>query len=179
MDERQDSEPTGGRPVPPPQTPYVGAESLPGLIRSVRRRADLSQRELADAAGLARSTVAKAEAGTLTPSLNTLLRILAAADLVLVVADRDGNVVQPMRVWDDTLDGGDKKFPAHLDLILDPRAGDWWGDQYGLARPPETYHRSRAYRDAKRALSQWSVRVAQHRYEPPPPDPDRPVRRRR
>lgn len=165
------------QPQPPP-LPYVGRQTLPGLVRAIRRRADMSQRELAKAVYLARSTVAKLETGDNAPSLDTLLRLLAVANLVMVVTDREGNIVSPMRVWDETRDGGDKMFPAHLDLILNPKSGDWWGDSYGLSRPPETYHRERAYRDAKRALSQWSVRVAQHRHEPPPPDPDRPVRRR-
>ncbi|HEX6233873.1 MAG TPA: hypothetical protein VFZ63_12175 [Jiangellaceae bacterium] len=106
-------------------------------------------------------------------------RVLHVADLVLVAADKDGAVVQPLAVWDDTRDGGDRMFPAHLDLIIDPKFGEWWGDQYGLARPPETYHGERAYRDAKRALSQWAVRVQQFRYDPMPPDPDSPLWRRK
>jgi hypothetical protein len=81
-----------------------------------------------------------------------------------------------MRVWDDTLDGGGKQFPAHLDLILDPRNDEWWGGEYGLAYPPETYHRARAYRDARRGLSKWQVRVKLYRDDPTPPNPDRPVR---
>lgn len=164
-------------PLLPP--PFVTAESVPGLVRAIRRRADKSQRELADAAGLARSTVAKLETGNLTPSLSTLLRLLDVADLVLVATDRDGNIVQPMSVWDDTRDGARKLFPAHLDLIIDPKFGEWWADKYGLARPPETYHRDRAYRDAKRALSVWAVRVQQFRHDPMPDDPDSSLWRRR
>ncbi len=38
--------------------------SLPGLLRRIRRTADPSQRELAQARGVARSTIAAAEAGT-------------------------------------------------------------------------------------------------------------------
>jgi transcriptional regulator with XRE-family HTH domain len=143
--------------------------ALPGIVRRVRRLADLSQRELATRVGVAHSTISRLEAGRLVPSLNTLLRILDAAELVLVVTDAEGQVIEPMRIWDETRDGGDKAFPAHLDLILDPRSGEWWADKYGLARPPETYHRSRAWRDAKRKRSQWEVRVEQFRHDPPPP----------
>ncbi|HEX6335514.1 MAG TPA: helix-turn-helix transcriptional regulator [Jiangellaceae bacterium] len=171
-------EPAGIEPPPVPP-PFVTEESLPGLVRAVRRRADKSQRELAKAAGVARSTVAKLETGDLAPSLTTLIRILGVADLKLVVTDKDGTVVQPMSCWDDTRDGGGKLFPAHLDLIIDPRLGEWWADKYGLARPPETYHRARAYRDAKRALSQWAVRVQQFRDDPMPQNPDSPLWRRR
>ena len=171
--------PAAGVEPPPLPPPFVTVASIPGLVRAIRRRADKSQRELAKEAGLAHSTVAKLETGALAPSLSTLLRVLHVADLVLVAADKDGAVVQPLAVWDDTRDGGDRMFPAHLDLIIDPKFGEWWGDQYGLARPPETYHRERAYRDAKRALSQWAVRVQQFRYDPMPPDPDSPLWRRK
>jgi DNA-binding XRE family transcriptional regulator len=164
---------------PPLPPPFVTAESVPGLVRAVRRRADKSQRELAKAAGVARSTVAKLETGDLTPSLPTLVRMLEVADLALVATDPNGVVVQPMSSWDDTRDGGGKLFPAHLDLIIDPKWGEWWADKYGLARPPETYHRDRAYRDAKRALSQWAVRVQQFRHDPMPENPDSPLWRRR
>ncbi|HEX5994171.1 MAG TPA: helix-turn-helix transcriptional regulator [Jiangellales bacterium] len=171
-------EPAGIEPPPQPP-PFVTAESVPGLVRMVRRRADKSQRELAKAAGVAPSTVAKLETGDLTPSLTTLVRILGVANLNLVATDLDGIVAEPMAIWDDTRDGGGKLFPAHLDLIIDPRLGEWWADKYGLARPPETYHRDRAYRDAKRALSQWAVRVQQFRNDPMPEDPDSPLWRRR
>jgi transcriptional regulator with XRE-family HTH domain len=159
---------------PPLPPPFVGAESVPGLVRRVRRLADLSQRELARSAEVSASTVARIEKGELTPSLGMLLRLLAVARLVLVVTDEQGRVIQPMRVWDDTRDGAKRQFPAHLDLILDPRAGEWWADIYGLTRPPETFHRDRRWRDARRRRSQWEVRVAQYRHDPTPREPGRP-----
>lgn len=165
-----------GQPAPAPPAlppPQVGPDTVPGLVRKVRRLADLSQRELAQAAQVSPTTVARVERGALTPSLGMLLRLLAAARLVLVVADEQGRVIQPMRTWDDTRDGAGRRFPAHLDLILDPRGGDWWADIYGLARPPETFHRDRRWRDARRRRSQWEVRVKQLRSAPEPPDPDR------
>lgn len=157
---------------PPVDDPICRLETqtLPGLVRQVRRLADLSQRELAKKIGVSHSTISRLEAGRLVPSVATLLRILEAADLVLVVADAEGRVVEPLRIWDETRDGGEKAFPAHLDLILDPKSDDWWGSQYGLARPPETYHRSRYKRDAQRNRSVWEVRVEQHRHDPPPPE---------
>jgi transcriptional regulator with XRE-family HTH domain len=150
----------GGTGVEPPATPppALGIDTIAGLIRKLRRRADLSQRELAHAAKASPSTVARIEAGDLIPSLGTLLRLLAVARLILVVTDEDGHVIQPMRVWDDIRDGADRRFPAHLDLILDPRFGEWWADIYGLARPPETFHRDRRRRDAARRRSQREAR---------------------
>jgi len=50
-------------------------------------------------------------------------------------------------------------------------AGEWWADDYGLARPPETFYRDRRLRDAMRARSQWEVRVAKLRNSPEPRRP--------
>lgn len=154
-----------------------------GLVRAVRRRADCSQRELAERAGVSHATVSRIEAGKLVPSLSTLRELLAAADVALVAVDREGRLLQPMEDYrDDVRDGAERRYPSHLDVVLDPVAGEWWGDRYGLSRPPETYHRDRRRRDAQRARSVWEVRVAQNRHRPPPmtarewvrryPDPD-------
>ena len=108
--------------------------------------------------------------GKLAPSLRMFQRLLAAAGLSLVVVDADGRVVQPMRESDDVRNGGDRRYPSHLDTILDPRSGEWWGDAYGLARPPETFWRNRARRDAMRAMSEYETRAHLHRHESPPPE---------
>ncbi|HTF46614.1 MAG TPA: helix-turn-helix transcriptional regulator [Pseudonocardia sp.] len=151
---------------------------IAGLVRAVRRRADLSQRELAGRAGVSPSSVSRLEAGTLTPSLGMLSRLMRVADVRLVAVDSDGHVIPPVRCWADTRDGADRHYPAHLDTILDPRPGEWWADRFGLARPPETFHRDRALRDAQRARSQWEVRVAKYWATPEPPVvPDRRWRR--
>lgn len=154
------------------ELPTIGRYPAAGLVRRARRIADLSQRELARRAGLSPSTVARIETGEITPSLGVMQRILDAAGLSLVVVDHEGHVVQPMRDVADMHDGADRRYPAHLDTILDPRPGEWWGDQYGLARPPETFYRDRRRRDACRARSQWEVRVKLFRGVPPPPDPE-------
>jgi transcriptional regulator with XRE-family HTH domain len=140
-----------------------------GLVRAARRRADLSQRQLADKAGVAPSTIGRIESGSLRPSLEILVRLLAAADIELVAVDSERRLVHPMLAWDDTLNGAGRRYPSHLDTVLDPRMGDWWGDRYGLARPPETFFRDRRRRDAQRARSRWEVRVAQTRHIIPPP----------
>ena len=146
---------------------------LPGMVRRVRRMADLSQRELARRIGISAATVGRIEAGTLTPSVPTIERILRAVALQLVVVDQDGRVVMPMEMWQDVADGAARLYPAHLDTILDPYSGEWWADRYGLARPPETFRRDRVIRDAERRRSQWEVRVAKYRNVPPPPMPPR------
>lgn len=109
------------------------------------------------------------EIGTLAPSIVTLRRLLRVADVDLVAVDEDGRLLQPLTTWDDTRDGAERRYPAHLDTVLDPAIGEWWGDRFGLARPPETFHRDRKRRDAQRTRSQWEVRVAKYRNHPEPP----------
>jgi transcriptional regulator with XRE-family HTH domain len=156
----------------------IGGYPIPGLVRRTRRIARLSQRELARQAKVSPATVGRIEAGTLVPSIGVLRRLFETAGLHLVVVDAEGHVILPMEDREDIRDGAERRYPSHLDTILDPRPGEWWGDIYGLLRPPETFHRSRAYRDWIRRRSQWEVRVAKHRGEPPPPDPRWPLARR-
>jgi len=142
-----------------------------GLVRAARRRADCSRRELAQRAVVSASTGARIECGTLAPSLGMLHQLLAVAEFLLVAVDRQGHLVTPMGdERDDLRDGAERRYPSHLDTVLDPVSGDWWADRYGLASPPETFRRDRSRRDARRRRSQWEVRVAQHRQEPPPPE---------
>jgi transcriptional regulator with XRE-family HTH domain len=51
------------------------------LLKVARAKKHLTQRELADAAGVPQSTVARIESGVRQPSLPVLARILAAVDL--------------------------------------------------------------------------------------------------
>lgn len=145
----------------------------PGIVRAMRRRADASQRELARFARVHPSTIGRIEAGTLTPSLAMLSRIVGTAGFRLVVVDEAGRVLKPMRDRADLRDGAERRYPSHLDVITDPEPGEWWADRYGLARPPETFYRNREVRDWLRRRSQWEVRVAKYRSVPPPPDPQR------
>ena len=145
---------------------------IAGLVRRARRMSDMSQRLMARFAKTSSGTVGKVEAGALVPSIDLFSRLLGAAGLYLVVVDPDGRVVLPMEVWDKTLDGADRRYPSHLDTILDPEPGDWWADIYGLAHPPETFHRSPLLRERQRRRSQWEVRVAKYRGVPPPPPVD-------
>ena len=141
-------------------------------MRRLRRIADLSQKQLAQAAAVSQPAIARIESGTLVPSFAVFQRIVRATGHYLAVVDEDGHVVKPMVDSDDVRNGAGRRYPAHLDTILDPLPGEWWADQYGLARPPETFYRDRAYRDARRARSVWAIRVAQYRGAPEPPNPD-------
>nr|WP_281257735.1 helix-turn-helix transcriptional regulator [Asanoa hainanensis] len=145
------------------------ALSVSGLLRAARRQADLSQRQLAAKSGASHGTISRIEAGGLAPSLAMMEKLLAACGYRFLVVDQGRRSLRPMADSDNTLDGARRRFPAHLDVILDPLPGEWWGDIYGLARPPETFYRDRGKRDRQRRRSQWEVRVKQQRWLPPPP----------
>ncbi|HKE65955.1 MAG TPA: helix-turn-helix domain-containing protein [Micromonosporaceae bacterium] len=66
------------------------------LIRRLRQRTRISQRELAWRARLSHTTVSRAETGELAPSLSVLQRLLAVGALRLVVVDERGRVVPPL-----------------------------------------------------------------------------------
>jgi transcriptional regulator with XRE-family HTH domain len=154
----------------------LGGHALSTLVRRVRRTADMSQRELAAAAGVSASMIGQLEIGGRAPSLPALQRILAVAGYGLVVVDAEGRLVPPLLVWPEVADLAGRRFPAHLDTIVDPVYGEWWADVYGLTAPPETFRRSRVYRDWQRRRSRWEVRVKQLRNVPPPREPVQPHR---
>lgn len=116
---------------------------VPGLIRRVRREADLSQRDLAVAMGVDRSLVGRWETGEVAPSIAMLERVLSLADLrlaVVVVKDENRGEVTPLRD-DGVVDRGRRRFPAHLDV------GEWVNTVSGEVRPSAA---RRAARDARR-----------------------------
>jgi len=63
------------------------------LVREARRRAALSQRELAERAGTTQSAIARLETGRSTPSFDTVLRLvrLCGFDLDVMLVERDGS----------------------------------------------------------------------------------------
>ena len=66
-------------------------------LRSARRRAGLSQTELARLAGTSQATVSAYESGRKEPSLATFSRLLNAAGFELAVEMRTPSVVEPSR----------------------------------------------------------------------------------
>ncbi len=123
---------------------------LSGVLRRIRRQADLSQRELARVTGLPPATIAAAEAGTRGLDARALARLAAVAGLRLALLDEEGREVAPMD-GAAVRDQGGRHFPAHLDT----RHGDegWWHGPHRYDRDPVTYTftRHRWYRDAGRA----------------------------
>lgn len=134
-----------------------------GYLRQARRRTRMSQRELAAACAVSASTLSRAEAGRTELSLALFTRLLRAAGLRLVVVDDELRRVPALVEPPDTRDLAERRFPAHLDLILDPERGEWWGDCFGLVRPPETFHRDPAARHAHRLVFHELRGVLVHR----------------
>ncbi|MBA3552765.1 MAG: helix-turn-helix transcriptional regulator [Actinobacteria bacterium] len=60
------------------------------LLRQARRRAGLTQRELAARLGIAQSSIAKIEGGTAIPRIDTLDRLLEACGETLEAVPRPG-----------------------------------------------------------------------------------------
>ncbi|SDF61526.1 helix-turn-helix domain-containing protein [Klenkia brasiliensis] len=105
---------------------------LSGTVRRIRRTARLSQRELALAAGLSKSTIAQVETGRRGLSADALASLATIAGLRLALVDGDGVEVLPMRGSAARDDGG-RRYPAHCDV----RHGDegWWYLPHRAARP--------------------------------------------
>jgi transcriptional regulator with XRE-family HTH domain len=83
-----------------------------GLVRAARRRADLSQRELAVKAGVPSSSVSRVEARRVQPTIAVLERLLRVADLALVAVDPRYRVVPPMLdvPGGGLLDGAERRY---------------------------------------------------------------------
>jgi transcriptional regulator with XRE-family HTH domain len=60
------------------------------MLRDARRRASLTQRQLAQKAGIPQETIARIERGRADPRVNTLDRLLAACEFGLEVMPRLG-----------------------------------------------------------------------------------------
>lgn len=125
---------------------------LSGLLRRIRRRADLSQREFAAACGVSASVIAHAEAGRRSLPLGLLARAATLAGLRLAFLDTEGREVAGMDPG-AVRDGAGRRFPAHLDT----RYGDdeWWytvqSHGHDREQPWYTFDRARWIRDLYRA----------------------------
>jgi transcriptional regulator with XRE-family HTH domain len=119
---------------------------LCGALRRIRRTADLSQRELALAAGVSAAVISHAEAGRRGMAVDLLSRLAAVAGLRLALLDGDGRDVAGMA--DGAVrDEAGRRHPAHLDT----RYGDvdWWHgrERYSRDQPTYTFDRVRETRD--------------------------------
>jgi transcriptional regulator with XRE-family HTH domain len=148
---------------------------LGSLLRRIRRTADLSQRELAGALGVAASTVAQVETGARDLPAGVLARAATLAGLRLGLLDASGREVAGMTP-DAVRDGRGRLFPAHLDV----RHGDedWWHGEERYSRTPPwyTFDRGRRLRDRFREATGTP---ADHQLPQPGDTPDDRARARR
>lgn len=139
----------------------TGGLALGVILRALRRRADLSQRELADLAGVPKSTVSRIESGEISdPRFRTVERLARAAGAAVTVGGELAPV--PSEGWRDR---ADRNYPAHLDVRpveqLTDWAGAWWAHwhrlppgAWPLEPPAYTYDLSRTRR-AHRRRREW------------------------
>jgi transcriptional regulator with XRE-family HTH domain len=131
---------------PAPGTELRARDVVAALVRRIRRVADLSQRDLAGALGVAASTVARAESGARDLPAAVLARAAELAGLRLALLDATG-VEAPGMDPGAVTDRAGRHFPAHLDT----RHGDedWWhgSERYSRERPWYTFDRDRHTRD--------------------------------
>jgi transcriptional regulator with XRE-family HTH domain len=137
------------------------------LLRAVRRHRRLSQRDLADHAGVPHSTIGRIESGAVEPRVATLVAILRAVHLDLALVDQFGNVLDVDEQGDRLRDRAFRRFPAHLEIerVIAEGRDPWWGwrriawhpadkrvpTHTYLRRPKrldETYYRDRRWDDA-------------------------------
>lgn len=155
-----------------------GWVALGDTLRALRRRADLSQRELASVAGVPASTVARIESGSAQdPRYRTMERLVRAAGFTLAVVDGQAEttpvgLISTRSPTPELLDAAGRRYPAHLDVreVRDPRdwGGAWWAHNYVLPPshwpvdvPAYSYDLCRAERDRRRrrVLAAAGVRI--------------------
>ncbi|MDP9250210.1 MAG: helix-turn-helix domain-containing protein [Chloroflexota bacterium] len=68
------------------------------MLRDARRLAGLTQRQLADRAGVAQATVGRIESGQITPRVDTLENLLRAAGQELTPRPRPGTGVDRSQI---------------------------------------------------------------------------------
>jgi transcriptional regulator with XRE-family HTH domain len=134
----------------------------PGLVRRLRRLADLSQRDAARVLQVSQSTVARWETGNGSPSLVQLQELADLGGVRVVLRDGRGREHPPMR--DEVAhDRAGRHYPAHLD----PHESGWytppgseqdgrwarlWHEARLAAVPRVRFTRSRPWRDIARRV---------------------------
>jgi len=125
---------------PDPASALADGIDLAGLLRRIRRRADLSQRDLAARLQVPKTTVAAVESGTRPMDVHLLVRAATLAGLRLALLDAAGEEVRGMHP-DAVRDRGGRRFPAHLDTMLSERRASRWEHRPHLRRPTYTFDR--------------------------------------
>ena len=103
-----------------------------GWVRAVRRHLQLSTRELAELAGITKTTINRIEAERNVPRLDTFLALLHATGHELAILDPSGWPLLLDLEHDRLRDRRKRHFPAHLPWLRTPEYTsinyrDWWG----------------------------------------------------
>jgi HTH-type transcriptional regulator/antitoxin HipB len=115
-----------------------------------RRIADLSQRELAERLGVARSVVGRMETGEVAPTAEMLSAVLALGGLRLVVVDANGVLVDPVPA-DVARDNAGRRYPAHLDVNpVEMAPADYGWRPRHERHAPKAWFQLRQERDRRR-----------------------------
>ncbi|SDF19947.1 Helix-turn-helix [Blastococcus fimeti] len=130
-----------------PRDQRDGSVDVTGLVRRIRRIADLSQRELAARLRLSKSTVAAIEAGTRDVDVRVLAEAAALAGLRLALLDAKGGEAPGMHPG-AVRDRGGRFFPAHLDTVLSEERASRWEHRPRLRQPNYTFDRRSPWEDA-------------------------------
>jgi transcriptional regulator with XRE-family HTH domain len=94
------------------------------LVREARKRAGLSQRELAEKAGTTQSAIARLETGRSTPSFDTVLRLvrLCGLDLDIMLVERDdSDWAQASRLLSLSAEQRSERMEQVVDQMLELR----------------------------------------------------------
>lgn len=168
----------------------VAPLDLGRILRGLRRRADLSQRELAERAHVPTSSIGRIESGdTPSPGFRTIERLVAATGGSIRISGPPERPAEypcpPEPPHEDLGDAAGRRYPAHLDVRRVTEAKDWWGawwaNWYNLPRhrwpreaPEHTFDLSRRTRDHKRRRRVGAAQVARLTIAPqhPPGQPD-------
>lgn len=127
----------------------IDGRMVPGLVRRVRRVADLSQRDLAARFGVSQSTVARWETGEREPTLRQFLDLVGLAGARLTITSSDEVELTPMRA-DAVRDNAGRRYPAHHDVEAIDRT---WRPRWD--RPHPTHGQAhRRVRDERRARAE-------------------------
>lgn len=158
------------------------------MLRSARAVSGLSQRELARASGLSKSTVARAEtdAGGTRTTVRTLMLLLASCGIGLVAEGSSGRLLPDA---DPERDDGGRRFPPHLDPYPPLGRDEWWAPNVLyqcivdslVPWPARTFALDRRRRSERRAVldQPWDARFWEHSVDLAPPLVVHPVLSRR
>jgi transcriptional regulator with XRE-family HTH domain len=99
---------------------------VPATVRAARRMRRLSQRELAEYAGVPRSTVDRIESGTSDPRVGTLANLLAAIGVELH-ACIGGQPLHLDQKREELVDVRGRHLPPHWEIKPVTWLDGWWG----------------------------------------------------